>query len=76
MFKNSLQNSKIYPYSKPTDVTYESAFPNVTHEELHLSINKYNFNGTLDETNSQFILNNNSVGNVTNTTLANNNTSQ
>lgn len=43
MLKNSCQNSRLYPTTyKPTDVTYESAFPNITHEELHLSINKYN----------------------------------
>lgn len=51
MFKNSLHNSIYPPNYKPTDVTYESAFPNVTHEELHLSINKYNnCHGALDET--------------------------
>ena len=46
-------------------MTNESAFPNITHEELHFSINKYNnFHGNnggsngmmignlLDETNS------------------------
>jgi hypothetical protein len=44
---------------KPTDVTYESAFPNVTHEELHLTMNKYN-NCTLDDTTGDV---NNSIDN-------------
>lgn len=28
-----------------TDMTNESAFPNMTNEELHISLNKYNFFG-------------------------------
>ena len=57
MFKNSIvNNSRLINY-KATDVTYESAFPNVTHEELHLTMNKYN-NCPLDETTAEI---NNSV---------------
>ena len=58
MFKNSMHNNSRMFNCKATDVTYESAFPNVTHEELHLSMNKYNGNGNCfpldDETNPNF----------------------
>ena len=36
--------SRLY---KATDMTNESAFPNMTHEELHFSLNKYG--GGIDE---------------------------
>ncbi len=49
-------------------MTNESAFPNMTHEELHFSLNKYNnYHGQADET-----ANNTTLGgcaNLTNTTL-------
>ncbi|CDW72048.1 nli interacting factor-like phosphatase family protein [Stylonychia lemnae] len=90
MLKNSNQNSRIYSNNnlyKQTDMTNESAFPNITNEELHFSINKYNnFHGTgastsnmmigniLDDSNSQFIGNgnNSTIGNITNSTINNN----
>lgn len=56
-------------------MTNESAFPNVTHEELHFSINKYNnfHAGALDDTSSQIIVNNvgnnTSLVNITNSTI-------
>ena len=46
MFKNSNHNSKMYNHHsiKIGDITDESVFPNITHEELHISMNKYNGN--------------------------------
>ena len=46
-------------------MTNESAFPNITNEELHISMSRYNFNGAGGDT-----CNNTSFGgadNITNT---------
>lgn len=50
--KANLNNSssRIYPrQNNITDMTNESAFPNITHEELHITISKYGLGGNNDE---------------------------
>jgi hypothetical protein len=42
-----------------TDMTNESAFPNITNEELHISVSRYNFQPSIDE--SANIVNNNTT---------------
>jgi len=51
----------------PTDLTYESAFPNLTNEELHVSLSNFQLNH--DESsighNSGSQINNNTINNTT-----------
>lgn len=51
-------NSRIFPKQiNVTDMTNESAYNNITNDDLHISLSKYNFNGVnlLDHTGSEVI---------------------